>query len=185
MLTKYNPEHNEYTHYIPLEDSVRMQEKLQKLEERLKETAKQCSYPNKMETAQPIDLDINDLEGLKKFLGEDYKMDAPINLKRASLFLVACSFCNGQDVIRYLVEHGSSVHRVDLLGNNAIMNLILNPCMDEENKLELIAYLIDKGCDVDWVNGNKETALSIALGRLEIEIADLLLDKGATVRYFA
>ncbi len=28
MLSKYNPEHNEYTHYVPIEDMKEMQKQL-------------------------------------------------------------------------------------------------------------------------------------------------------------
>ena len=38
MLKKYNPEHNEYVNYIPLESYAEMKEEIDKLNERLKNT---------------------------------------------------------------------------------------------------------------------------------------------------
>ena len=61
------------------------------------------------------------------------------------------------------------------------MSIILNENMYDETKLDVIQMLIDKGCDVNWLNFQRETALIIALERVEIDIANLLLDNGAVV----
>ena len=53
--------------------------------------------------------------------------------------------------------------------------------MTNEQKLDVIQMLIDKGCDVNWLNYQRETALLIALERIEIDIANLLLDNGAVI----
>lgn len=53
--------------------------------------------------------------------------------------------------------------------------------MSNEQKVDVIQMLIDKGCDVNWLNYQRETALLIALERIEIDIANLLLDNGAVV----
>lgn len=53
--------------------------------------------------------------------------------------------------------------------------------MDDKTKLEVIQMLIDQGCDVNWINMQNETALIIALERVEIDIANLLLDNGAVL----
>lgn len=60
------------------------------------------------------------------------------------------------------------------------MSVILNENMTDEQKLDVIQMLIDKGCDV-WLNYQRETALLIALERIEIDIANLLLDNGAVI----
>ena len=41
--------------------------------------------------------------------------------------------------------------------------------------------LIDKGCDVNWINSQGKTALMLALERIEPDIANLLLDNGAVL----
>ena len=53
--------------------------------------------------------------------------------------------------------------------------------MTDETKLDAIQMLINIGCDVNWLNYQRETALLIALERIEIDIANLLLDNGAVV----
>lgn len=66
-----------------------------------------------------------------------------------------------------------------LLG--AFADVILNENMTDDLKLNVIQMLIDKGCDVNWLNYQRETALLIALERIEIDIANLLLDNGAVI----
>ena len=51
--------------------------------------------------------------------------------------------------------------------------------MPDEVKLEVIQMLIDKGADVNWLNIQGETALLLALQRVDVDIANLLLDNGA------
>ncbi|MBE6459097.1 MAG: hypothetical protein E7010_04755 [Alphaproteobacteria bacterium] len=63
----------------------------------------------------------------------------------------------------------------------ASVRVILNENMTNEQKLYVIQMLIDKGCDVNWLNYQRETALLIALERIEIDIANLLLDNGAVI----
>ncbi|MBQ7284927.1 MAG: hypothetical protein IJW72_01560, partial [Alphaproteobacteria bacterium] len=53
----------------------------------------------------------------------------------------------------------------------ASVRVILNENMTNEQKLYVIQMLIDKGCDVNWLNYQRETALLIALERIEIDIA--------------
>ena len=53
--------------------------------------------------------------------------------------------------------------------------------MTDDLKLNVIQMLIDKGCDVNWLNYQRETALLIALERIEIDIANLLLDNGTVI----
>ena len=63
----------------------------------------------------------------------------------------------------------------------ASVRVILNENMTDEQKLYVTQMLIDKGCDVNWLNYQRETALLIALERIEIDIANLLLDNGAVI----
>ena len=50
-----------------------------------------------------------------------------------------------------------------------------------KNKLKTIQMLINKGVDVNWLNIQGETALTLALERIELDIANLLLDNGAVL----
>ena len=66
-------------------------------------------------------------------------------------------------------------------GYNAIMSVILNENMEDDIKLQTIQMLINKGVDVNWLNIQGETALTLALERIELDIANLLLDNGAVL----
>lgn len=175
MLT-YNPENKTYSKLIPIEELEGMKEKMRAIEERLKNTPINPPYTYETEA----ELDINDIEALKKFLEtEKFNINMAINRRRASLFLVACYFTNNKDVLEFLIERGSEINRTDIFGYNAIMSVVLNENMNEQTKLETIQMLINKGCDVNWLNYQCETALTLALERVEIDIANLLLDNGA------
>ena len=67
------------------------------------------------------------------------------------------------------------------LGYNAIMSVILNENMEDDTKLQTIQMLINKGVDVNWLNIQGETALTLSLERIELDIANLLLDNGAVL----
>ena len=68
-----------------------------------------------------------------------------------------------------------------IFGYNAIMSVVLNKNMDDETKSIVLQMLIDKGCDVNWINCQGKTALMLALERIEPDIANLLLDNGAVL----
>lgn len=179
MQTRYNPEHSEYVQYIPIEKYEKVKEDFMKLKERLEHTP--VKIPFAMLNEPDDILDINSLDNVKQLFenGDSINLDAPVNNRYASFLLVAAYFCKNIDVIKYLVERGSSIHRVDIFGYNAIMSVILNENMELETKLEVISYLIDKGCNVNWQTCLGETALTLAASRMEIEIANFLLDRGA------
>ncbi|MBQ8436327.1 MAG: ankyrin repeat domain-containing protein [Alphaproteobacteria bacterium] len=175
MLT-YNPENKTYSRFIPVEQLEEMKEKMRSIEERLKNTP--INPPYTYETEE--ELDIDDMEGLNKFLEtEKFNINMSINRRRASLFLVACYFTDNKDVLEFLIAQGSEINRTDIFGYNAIMSVVLNENMDDQTNLGTIQMLIDKGCDVNWLNYQCETALTLALERVEIDIANLLLDNGA------
>ena len=59
--------------------------------------------------------------------------------------------------------------------------MILNENMEDDIKLQTIQMLINKGVDVNWLNIQGKTALILALERIELDIAKLLLDNGAVL----
>ena len=61
------------------------------------------------------------------------------------------------------------------------MLMILNENMEDDIKLQTIQMLINKGVDVNWLNIQGETALTLSLERIELDIANLLLDNGAVL----
>lgn len=53
--------------------------------------------------------------------------------------------------------------------------------MPTDMKLKAVQLLIDHGIDINWVNSHCETALTMALNQIEIEVAELLIDNGGVV----
>ncbi len=95
--------------------------------------------------------------------------------------MVACYFCSEKEPLDFLIVEGSEVNRTDIFGYNTIMSVILNENMEDDTKLQTIQMLINKGVDVNWLNIQGETALTLALERIELDIANLLLDNGAVL----
>lgn len=177
-MLSYNPENQSYSKLIHIDELPEMQKKMEQIAERVK------NAPVFPATNQDYDkeIDINSIDDLKELISaNDFKINSSINRRRASLFLVTCYFCLKKEPLEFLLEQGSEINRTDIFGYNAIMSVILNENMDEATKLEVIQMLIDKGCDVNWINVQHETALIIALERVEIDIANLLLDNGAVL----
>ena len=177
MLT-FNPENQTYSKLIHIDEFPEMQKKMEQIAERVKNAP---VFPvTNYESEAELCIDCVD-EIQKMIETENFQINTPINRRRATLFLVACYFCSTIEPIKYLLEQGSEINRTDIFGYNAIMSVILNENMTDEQKLDVIQLLIDKGCDVNWLNYQRETALLIALERIEIDIANLLLDNGAVI----
>ena len=174
----YNSENECYSRFIPIDQAAELQKKIKKLKARL-----QNMPVNPIDQAECTEeLDIDDVNSLKELLKtENFNINMPINRHRASLFLVACYFCSGKEPLEFLIEQGSEINRTDIFGYNAIMSVLLNENMDDETKLAVLQMLIDKGCDVNWINCQGETVLMLALERIEPDIANLLLDNGAVL----
>ena len=68
-----------------------------------------------------------------------------------------------KEPLDFLIAEGSEVNRTDIFGYNAIMSVILNENMEDDTKLQTIQMLINKGVDVNWLNIQGETALTLAL----------------------
>ena len=158
-MLMYNPEDKTYSKFITIEEMEEVQEKIKQIEERLKNTPVNPPYNFESEG----NIDINSISELKKLIRtNNFNLNSSINRRRASLFLVACYFCMEKEY-------------------NAIMSVILNENMEDDTKLQTIQMLINKGVDVNWLNIQGETALTLALERIELDIANLLLDNGAVL----
>lgn len=180
MLKKYNPEHNEYVNYIPLESYAEMKEEIDKLNERLKNTPVMEKLPFDDEQAEVID--INNLAEIEPYFADkNINMDAPVNNRMASFLLVAAYFTKNIEVIKFLVKRGSSINKTDVFGFNAVMSVVLNENMEVATKIKTIEFLADNGCDINWMTCLGETALTMALAKADVKIANFLLDKGAVL----
>ena len=107
--------------------------------------------------------------------------NAPVNNRMASFLLMAAYFTKNLEVIKFLVKRGSSINKTDVFGFNAVMSVVLNENMEVDTKIKTIDFLADNGCDINWMTCLGETALTMALGKADVKIANFLLDKGAVL----
>lgn len=123
---------------------------------------------------------IDDVESLKSYMERhpDFSIDMPISVSRATLLLYACETGVNAEVVKYLLDNNAEVNRCNIFGYNALMLLIRNEDMDIETKLRAAQLLIDRGIDINWINCYGETALNIALPRIQPHFAKLLIDNG-------
>ena len=115
----------------------------------------------------------------------ELKLEKPLNHKRMTIFLMACALSKSDKGIKYLIKKGAEINRTDIFGNNALMFLICNQVMPSSVKLRTIRYLINKGIDINWINGKLQTPLAIALEYIEIEAAHLLMENGGVIYTFS
>ncbi len=179
----YNTETKGYSYCIQLDEIESFKDKLLKLEARIEARKEECKQNKPSFNWANDELEINNLEAMKEFVEtEGFKINSSINNRRASLFLVACYFCSETEVLEYLLEQDIEINRVDMLGYNALMSLILNEHMFEDDKLEIIKLLVEKGIDINWLNFEDKSALHLALETTQLNICHVLLDYKAYVK---
>ena len=64
-------------------------------------------------------------------------------------------------------------------GNGSNMLNILDAC--KKNGITTINEVLSKGCDINFADYDKRTALHIACSEKNIELANLLIDKGIRI----
>ena len=131
MLT-FNPENQTYSKLIHIDEFPEMQKKMEQIAERVKNAPvfPVANYESEAE------LCIDCVDEIQKMIEtENFQINTPINRRRATLFLVACYFCSTIEPIEYLLAQGSEINRTDIFGYNAIMSVILNENMTDEQKL--------------------------------------------------
>ena len=180
MLT-YNKQTNTYSRYIHKSEIEATLEKMKAISSRVQ--YKSIDDLPEGKQLEDFHLIIDDATSLEKLFSEipSFKLEQPVDGLRRTLFLAACGMSEDTEGIEYLINKGAEVNRNDLLGENAIMYVIQNPNMTTDMKIKTIKLLIDKGVDINWINTRFETPLMMALNRIEIEIAEFLIDNGAIV----
>ena len=99
-MLMYNPEDKTYSKFITIEEMAEVQEKIKQIEERLKNTSVNPPYNFESEG----NIDINSVSELKKLIRtNNFNLNASINRRRASLFLVACYFCMEKSRLIFLL----------------------------------------------------------------------------------
>jgi len=79
----------------------------------------------------------------------------------------------------FISETQAYLNFEDEMGNNALLDVLTCPNIDEERAVEVTHLMIKYGADVNKQNNNEETALVWAIYRGLLSVAKLLLDNGA------
>ena len=178
-MTEQTYETDTFNRYIPLSEAAAVFQLLNELHDQIKK--KPLSELPYYELEDEVCID--DVDTIKAYMEEhpDFFIDAPLFINRTTLFLIACEDGMNADVIEFLLNNNAEINRCNILGYNAVMLVIRNENMDIDTKLDVIQMLIDRGIDINWVNCYAETALNIALSRIEPRIAKLLMDNGCVL----
>ena len=178
-MTEQTYETDTFNRYIPLSEAAAVFQLLNELHDQIKK--KPLSELSYYELEDEVC--IADVDTIKSYIKAhpDFFIDAPLFINRSTLFLIACEDGSNADVIKFLLDNHAEINRCNILGYNAVMLVIRNENMDIDTKLEVIQMLIDRGIDINWVNCYAETALNIALSRIEARIAKLLMDNGCVL----
>lgn len=80
-------------------------------------------------------------------------------------------FMTNMKIVQYLVEHGAEIKIANYNGGTCLINSV--------QSVELCAYLISKGADVNAKDIQNKTALHYAIQEHRLETTKLLLDNGA------
>ena len=178
-MTENTYETDTFNRYIPLSEAAAVFQLLNELQDQIKKKPLSELPYYEMEG----DICIDDVDTIKAYMEEhpDFFIDAPLFINRTTLLLIACEDGTNADVIEFLLNNNAEINRCNILGYNAVMLVIRNENMDIDTKLEVIQMLIDRGIDINWVNCYAETALNIALSRIEPRIAKLLMDNGCVL----
>lgn len=178
-MIRYDYENNCYDRLIKKEDVKPAIEKMKKLLNRIRELEIFDDLP----ILHTVNLDFDDTIQIDEFMDiNGFTPNISYNRLGECIFLSACFFSSKKEIIKWLVEFkGAEINRTDILGNNALIHIIINENMKLEDKLEIIQYLIEMGADIHLMAFNGRTALNVALETMQTEIAHLLLDNGARI----
>lgn len=101
-----------------------------------------------------------------------------------SILMHAMNRCNGYKLVKILIENGANINNPDNLGNNEIMNIDADSNLSNEDKggyIQVLNYLIDRGCNINIKNAMGFTPLMKFSFENDYEFIKILLDKGADI----
>jgi ankyrin repeat protein len=94
-----------------------------------------------------------------------------------SLKMIKKFIANGADVNRH-EKGGASILVHSIIGAN-----IMNQSTNRLNKNDVIKEIINAGADINYVDDNNNTALSVSIMTGNIEISNLLIELGADLKF--
>ncbi|HEY6302977.1 MAG TPA: ankyrin repeat domain-containing protein [Terriglobales bacterium] len=122
--------------------------------------------------------------GLPDFVRLLLDNGADVKLKNADPGITALLVTTNAPTARVLIEHGADVNQRDEDNSTLLMLASSKACFEDFREerhgcLELVDLLLSKGADVNAVNRNGKTALSLAAEGENTAIALLLKNAGA------
>ena len=113
-----------------------------------------------------------DLARVQVLVEQGKKKDEIFGRKRETALMKAAE--NGhKDVVRYLVEQGAAMEKMDRYGKTSLM------FASKEGRLEVARYLLEQGADRDKTDDVRRTPLHHAVYNGHLETAKLLMVYGA------
>ena len=127
--------------------------------------------PNKHDSSQNIALcQVKSVKMLKLLLQYGAKVNTVDGAKRSGIMVA-----NGDAVVRAFAEAGADLNLVDISGSDVLGNIVSWDWVS----VDLVKYLINKGCDASYGNENGNGAIFSAAFYNYARIAKVLMDNGA------
>ena len=183
MIRQYNKTDGSYNNYIHLTEIEKTLEAVKKISGRIKYETFGELPSDEEQNDDVYHIVIDDAESLDQFITTklDNKFDMSLGSFFTSLFLEVCLRSAGLEGIEYMLNKKCEINRTNIFGNNALMYIIYNDNMSEENKIKAMKMLIEAGVDVNRPNMMFHTPLMEALNRAEFALAEILVDNGGYI----
>ncbi|GAB4226536.1 MAG: hypothetical protein Tsb0021_02610 [Chlamydiales bacterium] len=112
-----------------------------------------------------------------KLLEIGANVDYVDNIGREYTPLMLAAYRGAEEYVRFLVENGASINRVDRNGESALYNAV------QGGNIEIVKYLCDHGADMNITNSEGQNLLHtiVVNGYSSLEIAKFLIEKGVDV----
>jgi len=112
----------------------------------------------------------NNIDMAQKFLGHD--ADANVQNIRGRTVLMWAAFNDSIPMVELLLGHGATINAKDKSGSTALMFA---------NSIPMVELLLARGADINARDKNGETVIMMAVMNNNMEMAELLFDRGAVI----
>ena len=119
-------------------------------------------------------LDAGDLSTFEEVLDRFPRL---LDYQRADDSLIHYGFSCGEEVVRRLVVMGVNVNARDSIGGTVLM------LYSAEGNVNMVKFMLDHGANPNIATNWRETALSWAVCRSEVECAQILFEFGADIHH--
>lgn len=140
--------------------------------------AESVNYQEQMRTS----IENNDLNEVKHLIESSLvDIDDMIDRDSRNTPLLEAAKHGHFAIIKYLVEGGAYIHLTNLYYENALHVLIENLSIPQENSIEIVRYLVEKGMDVNAPGLVGLTPLMYACEGIRVKLFKFLMELGADI----